>query len=278
MKFIDVMGKTIESAVEEGLKELGTTSDNVEITVLKQPGMFSKAKVRLTLVENENASIDNNDAVSNESLETSDTKIDEKTSEPTTAEIPQEENVEAPSENTAEDTAENTAEDTQVAEKPNNQTVWTNEILGRSGNILKQICELISDKIQIKQATKNHIIIYELSGENSDKLIGREGKAIESLQLILNSINRHKDNDHRHITIRISDYEATKEKRLEKLAYETADKAVAENKTIRMNVMNSYERRIVHAFLQQDSRVETESFGVEPYRYITVRPKETKEN
>ena len=50
MKYIDVVGKNIEEAIKQGLIELNTTEDNVEVTVLKRAGMFSKAKVRLTLI------------------------------------------------------------------------------------------------------------------------------------------------------------------------------------------------------------------------------------
>lgn len=233
MKYIDIQDKTIESAIAKGVEELGTTAENVEVTILKQPGMFSKAKVRLTVIE-ENLTAPKSQPVVEE-------KKEEAPQQTPQAEV-------APAQNT--------------------------EITTPAGEVLAKICKEINPQIVISETKKDRIVIYEISGQGSEALIGKGGQGIDSLQIVLNSINRHKQDGASHIVLRIAEYEKTKEAKLHRLATESADKAVEINNTVRLPIMNSYERRIVHSFLQNDDRVITESFGVEPYRYTTVRPKD----
>lgn len=239
MKFIDVQDKTIESAIEKGVLELGTTAENVEVTILKQPGMFSKAKVRLTIIEENMAK-----PSAEETMEAS-PEIEETLSEEV---LTQNADVSTP------------AQDIEVSTP--------------AGEILAKICKMINPNITISETQKDHIVIYEIAGQGSENLIGKGGAGIDSLQIVLNSINRRKQENASHIVIRIDEYEKTKEEKLHKLAVESANKAIEINNTVRLPIMNSYERRIVHSFLQDDDRVITESFGVEPYRYTTVRPKD----
>jgi len=249
MKYIDVVGKTIEEAIKEGLIELNTTEDNVEVTVLKQAGMFSKAKVRLTLI---NEVQEQKEETQKYSLSDIEKKLDE------------------------ENEAKNILANEQKAEVnavESVDSVDNLEITTTAGKILAEVCAKVSPKITIKETQKERVIVYEIQGEGSEKLIGKGGQALEALQLVLNSINRHKEPQLPYIVLRISEYEKMKESRLQKIAVDSANKAIEINNTVRLETMNSYERRIVHSFLQQDDRVETESFGVEPYRYITVRPK-----
>ena len=55
MREIEATGKTIEKAIENGLKELNTTMENVDIKIVSEGGMFSKAKVLITMAEAEKA-------------------------------------------------------------------------------------------------------------------------------------------------------------------------------------------------------------------------------
>lgn len=232
MKYIDIQDKDIETAVKKGLEELQTTAENVEVTILKQPGLFSKAKVRLTLLQEV----------------TPDAKEAEEVAQP-----------------------QITSEEKKIVDV---QAELQGELSTPAGNLLAQICAFISPDIKINESERNHNIIYTLDGEGSERLIGKGGQGIESLIVVLNAINRKHQEDGKHIVVRVAQYEQTKEERLKRLATESADKAVEINNTVRLPIMNSYERRIVHSYLQEDERVVTESFGVEPYRYTTVRPKD----
>lgn len=240
MNYIDIQEKTIELAIEKGLKELETTTENVEVTILKQPGMFSKAKVRLTIKEPQE-----------KTTEINIDSVDEEVSQP------------AKEENT---------ESVETMDKAD--IAISNEISTPAGKVLAKFCNAISPSITIVETENDHNIIYTLDGKNSDRIIGKGGQGIESLIIVLNAINRHHSEKGKHIVVRVAQYEITKEEKLKKLATQCADEAIKINNTVRLPIMNSYERRIVHAFLQADDRVVTESFGVEPYRYTTIRPKD----
>jgi spoIIIJ-associated protein len=61
-------------------------------------------------------------------------------------------------------------------------------------------------------------------------------------------------------------YREKRERTLEQLANRLAEKVVKTGKNVRLEPMNPYERKVIHATLQSDSRVRTRSEGEEPYR------------
>ncbi len=122
------------------------------------------------------------------------------------------------------------------------------------------------------QATEKEIKI-EISGENMGVVIGRRGQTLDSLQYLVSLVvNRHTD-EYVRIFLNTENYREKREKSLIKLAKKLAQRAKKYRKDVALEPMNPYERRIIHASLQEDNQVDTRSEGKEPYRKVVIFPK-----
>ena len=86
-------------------------------------------------------------------------------------------------------------------------------------------------------------------------------------------INKELGKNYKFI-IDINSYKEKREKQLEQLAKRVASEVANTKIEVKMDSMNSYERRIIHNVLTNNKRVYTESEGEEPNRYVVVKPKE----
>ena len=129
--------------------------------------------------------------------------------------------------------------------------------------------------IEIKN--KDDVPKYIIYSDNDGILIGKNGKNLKALSMIVaQHLNTELSRTYR-FTIDVNDYQERREKSLENLAKRVA-KEVSETKIeAKLDSMNSYERRIIHNALTNNKKVYTESEGEEPNRYVVIKPKEEKE-
>lgn len=125
------------------------------------------------------------------------------------------------------------------------------------------------------ESTENHIKI-NIMNENLGYLIGYRGETLYALQNILSAIASKKIENRVRVILDIEGYKAKREKTLEDLAEKVAKTVVRTGKPIKLEPMQAYERKIIHSKLQQNSRVETNSVGEEPYRRIIISLKNNK--
>ena len=113
----------------------------------------------------------------------------------------------------------------------------------------------------------------EFTGDDMGVLIGKRGQTLDSLQY-LTSLVINKDNKDEYVRVKLDteDYRRRRKETLENLAKNIAGKVKRTNKTVVLEPMNPYERRIIHSALQQNKNVETFSEGNEPYRHVVVKP------
>jgi spoIIIJ-associated protein len=121
---------------------------------------------------------------------------------------------------------------------------------------------------------KDEILYVNILGENSREmgvLIGKRGKTLDAVQYLLSLVVNSKRDKFLKVILDTEGYRAKRESVLKELARKMAEKAVKRGKSVRLDPMNPYERRIIHSALQQDGRVETYSVGDEPYRRIVIQ-------
>ena len=112
-----------------------------------------------------------------------------------------------------------------------------------------------------------------VNGEDSKTLIGYRGEVLNSLQVILNSIANKDANEKIRIILNVSNYREKREKSLEELADKLSKTVLKTGKSITLEPMMAYERKIIHNRLQSNSRVKTYSIGEEPYRKVVISKK-----
>ena len=116
---------------------------------------------------------------------------------------------------------------------------------------------------------KNDILV-DINGEDTGFLIGYRGNVLNSLQVILNNIANKGINERVRVLLNIGGYKQKREQDLKELAEKIAGTVIRKGKSITLEPMTSYERKIIHAELQSNSKVETHSIGEEPNRKIVV--------
>ncbi len=130
----------------------------------------------------------------------------------------------------------------------------------------------LDPKIETKKRKDN--IIFTLIAENNGILIGKNGRTIDAIQTIIRTAVYNEINDNYNFMIDVSDYKQKNEARLERLAKYTAKDVARTKISVKLDPMNSYERRIIHNILNDSKDVDTVSQGEEPNRYVVIKPKE----
>lgn len=109
-----------------------------------------------------------------------------------------------------------------------------------------------------------------IEGKNLNYLIGYRGEVLNAFQSILSSVvNRGLDNRCR-VVVDIEGYRKKREKTLEELAEKVAKTVVKTNKSVTLEPMSAFERKVIHSKLQNHPKVKTYSVGEEPYRKIII--------
>jgi len=125
----------------------------------------------------------------------------------------------------------------------------------------------------IIEHNENEISVQlNLDAQESGVVIGYRGEVLTSLQLILSLMVQPNYDIWFPVRLNVNDYRQQRNKALETLALNTASKALEFNKSIRLNNLSSYERRIIHSILSENDQIETHSEGEPQYRVLVVTP------
>lgn len=117
---------------------------------------------------------------------------------------------------------------------------------------------------------ENKNILVDMDGEDRGYLIGYRGEVLNSLQQILNNIANRNTDEKTRVLLNIGGYKEKREKDLQNLAEKIAGTVIKTKKSITLEPMTSYERKIIHSKLQENPKVFTHSIGEEPNRRLVV--------
>lgn len=139
---------------------------------------------------------------------------------------------------------------------------------------LTQIFEKMKVDVDIEVTEDENSILLKVLGDDIAIIIGRRGETLDALQYITNlAVNKNFDT-YKKVIIDVENYRLKREETLKKLAVRLAEKVIKTRKSIVLEPMNPYERRIIHSTLQANDKVKTYSIGKEPYRKIVISIKQ----
>ncbi len=110
----------------------------------------------------------------------------------------------------------------------------------------------------------------DLSGDEMGILIGKRGQTLDSIQYLTNLVVNKSSEDKIHVKVDTEDYRRRRKQTLENLAKNMASKVKRTRRSVSLEPMNPYERRIIHSALQNDKYVTTHSEGEEPFRKVVI--------
>ena len=125
-------------------------------------------------------------------------------------------------------------------------------------------------EIQMEYNAENGSLEVDFAGEDMGILIGKRGQTLDSLQYLTNRVANKMQDGYVRVKLDTEDYRRRRKETLENLAKNIASKVKRTRKTVSLEPMNPYERRIIHSALQSDPAVSTHSEGEEPYRRVVV--------
>ena len=154
------------------------------------------------------------------------------------------------------------------------EVIEYNEIINYTKEIINEITKLMGLTINLEVRRKDSTINIKIFSDHNAVLIGKNGYTISALQTIVRQILYNEIEDNVNILLDVENYKEKKIKGIEYLAKKTAREVAKTKVEVKLDSMNSYERRIVHSLLSEDKYVYTESVGEEPNRCVVIKPKE----
>ena len=223
MDKIIAQGKTTNEAIENGLKELKVSRNQVEIKVLEKEdkrSFFSiltprVVKVELTLKETDKKTVNK--------VKEYDRNIDE-----------------------------------------------IQEAKGEVEEFLNTFLPQMDSSLSYESKVEDYTIMIEIKGNLAGTLIGYRGETLNAMQNILSAIANKKASGKIKLTLDIENYREKRKKVLEDLADKVSKTVLRTGKSITLEPMTAYERKIIHSKLQDNPKIETHSIGENDNRRIVI--------
>ena len=152
--------------------------------------------------------------------------------------------------------------------------VLKSDVLAFSKEYLKTLVEGMGVGVNFETLRKDNYLKVILHPENSSILIGKEGRTLSSIQNVLRAVLTKETGMHINIILDVENYKEKSQKHIERLAKNLAREVQKTKEPVRMDSMNSYERRLIHEVLKDFKGITTESEGEEPNRAVVIKPVE----
>lgn len=127
--------------------------------------------------------------------------------------------------------------------------------------------------VEVSFDEEEKVMDIELKGDDMGVLIGKRGQTLDSLQYLVSLVVNRDSDDYIRVKVDTENYRKRRKETLENLAKNIAYKVKRTKRSVSLEPMNPYERRIIHSALQGNRYVETYSEGNEPYRHVVVKLK-----
>lgn len=289
MDEIRVSAKTVEAALTEALIQLGTTSDKVEYDIIEKGtsgflGIGAKQAVINVRRKKAAKPIDEKKAERKErrpekkndkfDLERFDRVADKFEKKDEKSEVSEESSEENVNKELVKENSEHVSEERNIPELTEDEAV---AIRDKAATFLSDVFNAMKMevKVDIDIDNKSRLLNIELSGENMGLLIGKHGQNLNSLEYLVRLVvnKNHHGDSYIHVKLDTENYRKRRKSTLEGLARNMAYKVKKYRKSVALEPMNPYERRVIHSALQHDRYVETYSEGNEPNRHVVIRLK-----
>ena len=302
MDMITISAKTLDEAITKALLKLQITSDHLYYEVVEKGSAgllgFIGAKpcvirVRVKTEEEERASEEQakaaekaeqekKEAVRREALK----KETPKKAEPVKKDPVKTESVkpDKPVEfkPTNKDTAERAEREPAAKKEKERQPVNADPeaVQSKAKEFLNQVFEAMSIKVVIETSydAEEGELSVTMSGDDMGILIGKRGQTLDSLQYLVSLVVNRETEGYLRVKLDTENYRERRKETLETLAKNISFKVKRTKRSVSLEPMNPYERRIIHSALQNDKSIVTRSEGEDPFRHVVVSLKRENYN
>lgn len=139
-----------------------------------------------------------------------------------------------------------------------------------ASDFLKSVFQAMNLEVKVIINVHEDMMDVELSGDEMGILIGKRGQTLDSLQYLLSLVVNKESESYVKVKVDTENYRQRRRETLEGLAKNIAFKVKRTKRSVSLEPMNPFERRVIHSALQNDRCVTTKSEGEEPYRHVVV--------
>ena len=138
---------------------------------------------------------------------------------------------------------------------------------------LNELAENMQIEVSVKTFENESCLYVEIEGKDAGTIIGKRGQTLDAVQYLTSLVVNKDSEKYTRVIVDAENYREKRERTLEQLANRLADKVKRTGKSVRLEPMNPYERKVIHATLQKYPGVTTRSEGEEPYRRVIIEHK-----
>ncbi len=240
MEYMEFTGKTVEEAIEIGLQELHLAQEDADIVVLEEQKkkLFGWTKARVKIAKKSDAEHCDCGCCSDKQ----------------------------------EHAHKHEECETKKEEKPAEKKAEGKTDGERTVEFLEGLFELLKITACTELVSEDEKVEINVTAANTNAIIGARGVMLDAIQTLAGAVANTGRDEYKRVVVDCENYRETREATLNKLAENLAQKAIRLGKKIKLEPMNPYERRIIHAALSDREDVTTQSEGKEPNRCIVVVP------
>ena len=274
MDYITVTAKTLDDAITDALVQLGVTSDQLDYEVIE------KGSAGFLGIGVKQAVIKARKKVEEPEVKEEPVKEEKKDTEPVKdhaghTEKPAKEkkhkNKHKKEEKPAE-VKEEPVKEEKEARKENQLGKVEDQTIDACEKFVADVMQAMGmEDVKVTSCVDEEgALSINMEGPNMGILIGKRGQTLDSLQYLTNRVANKMQDGYVRVKLDTEDYRRRRKETLENLAKNIAGKVKRTRRTVVLEPMNPYERRIIHSALQSDPAVTTHSEGEEPYRKVVV--------
>jgi spoIIIJ-associated protein len=269
----DFTGKTEKEAIEMAAMQLGLEQDKFDVEILEtqKTSLFKKGHVKIRVHVDGDIDL---------------AKVDEEAYNKVQRASPSGENYRAPRSRSLRPASEHgrseahgssrnsaiPAETPRILADPAPQDEFETKLIEFVNTVVNKMGYESTAEFVVREERK---LVIKLSSSNSNILIGRKGKNLDALQMLLNVYADRLEHGDVRVILDTENYRIRHEESLVRLAYATADKVRSRGGSILLEPMNPFERRIIHTALNDSDDVETKSEGDGLYKQVRIFAKGT---
>lgn len=156
------------------------------------------------------------------------------------------------------------------------EVVKLSDIASLGKEILEELLDKLGIKTNIETKIRESQIKYEIFSQNNSLLIGKKGHILDSIQVYLRQAIYNAVDLFVNVSVDVERYKEKQNYFLEKKVKKIARDVTLSKVDVKLDPMNSYERKVVHSALQGFKYIKTESEGEEPNRCVVIKYVEEK--
>ena len=153
------------------------------------------------------------------------------------------------------------------------EVIKKEDVLEYIKELIKNITKYMGLTVNMEVKKREDNVTISLYSDNNGILIGKDARTLNALTTIVKQAVYNQIGTYYNFVLDVSEYKEKQQYFIERAAKKTAKEVAKTKIEAKLEPMNSYERRIVHNALTNFKGVYTESEGIEPHRYVVIKPK-----